>query len=189
MQVDELTQTSTSRSGGTPNRQPATSSANSDASREPLGRGESAGHRRVHREGRRPQKGFAQAETASESTGSKLKNLGKVALAAAGAAGLGALVYTLHTGITEFTDHAKVAAQTGAVLKSTGGAAHVTAKHVDELAGALLEKSGVDDEVIQSGENMLLTFRNIRNEAGKGNDIFDQPPRPRSTCQSQWAKT
>ena len=119
-------------------------------------------------------KGFAQAETASESTGSKLKNLGKVALAAAGAAGLGALVYTLHAGIEEFTDHAKVAAQTTAVLKSTGGAANVTAKHVDELAGALLEKSGVDDEVIQSGENMLLTFRNIRNEAGKGNDIFDQ---------------
>ena len=119
-------------------------------------------------------KGFAQAETASESTGSKLKSLGKAAVVAAGAAGLGVLVATLHTGIQEFTDHAKVAGQTAAVLKSTGGAANVTAKHVDSLAQALLEKSGVDDEVIQSGENLLLTFRNIRNEAGKGNDIFDQ---------------
>ena len=119
-------------------------------------------------------KGFSEAESASESTGSKLKGLGKAAVIAAGAAGLGLLVATLHTGIGEYVDHAKVAAQTGAVLKSTGGAAHVTAKHIDDLAHSLLEKSGVDDEVIQSGENVLLTFKNIRNEAGKGNDIFDQ---------------
>ena len=37
-----------------------------------------------------------------------------------------------------------------------------------------MKKSGVDDEAIQSGENLLLTFTNIRNEAGKGNDVFDQ---------------
>ncbi|MGH7206889.1 MAG: hypothetical protein ACREI2_11855 [Nitrospiraceae bacterium] len=32
----------------------------------------------------------------------------------------------------------------------------------------------MDDEVIQAGENMLLTFKNIRNEVGQGNDIFNQ---------------
>jgi phage-related protein len=32
----------------------------------------------------------------------------------------------------------------------------------------------VDDEVIQSGLNMLLTFKNIRNEVGANNDIFTQ---------------
>jgi hypothetical protein len=122
-------------------------------------------------------KGFSEAESSAKSTSSRLKGLGKAALAAAGAAGLGALVYTLHAGIQEYTDAAKVTAQTNAVIKSTGGVAHVTAKHVDELAGSLLEKSGVDDEVIKSGENMLLTFKNIRNEAGKGNDIFDQATR------------
>ena len=37
-----------------------------------------------------------------------------------------------------------------------------------------MKKSGIDDEAIQSGENLLLTFTNIRNEAGKGNDIFNQ---------------
>ena len=68
----------------------------------------------------------------------------------------------------------KVAAQTNAVLKSTGGRPSVTAKQVEKLAESLMLKSGVDDEVIQSGENVLLTFTNIRNEAGKGNDIFDQ---------------
>ena len=39
---------------------------------------------------------------------------------------------------------------------------------------ALSKKSGIDDEVIKSGANMLLTFTNIRNEAGKGNDVFNQ---------------
>jgi len=119
-------------------------------------------------------KGFKETEASAQSTGDKLKSFGKVALVAAGAAGLAALTYTLHTGVQEFEDHAKAAAQTAAVLKSTGGAAHVTASHVEDLAGKLLQVSGVDDEVIQGGENILLTFRSIRNEVGKGNDIFDQ---------------
>jgi hypothetical protein len=59
-------------------------------------------------------------------------------------------------------------------LKSTGGAANVTAGAVSDLADALSLKTGIDDEAIQSGENLLLTFRDIRNEAGKGNDIFNQ---------------
>jgi len=118
--------------------------------------------------------GFKQAETSASSTGSKLKSFGKVALAAAGAAGLGALVYTLHAGVEEYSNAIKVGAQTNAVIKSTGGAAHVTAKHVDDLASSMLQKTGVDDETIKSGENLLLTFTNIRNEAGKGNDIFDR---------------
>ena len=64
--------------------------------------------------------------------------------------------------------------QTDAVLKSTGGAAKVTAGHVGTLADSISRVSGVDDEVIQAGENMLLTFKNIRDEAGRGNDIFTQ---------------
>ena len=56
----------------------------------------------------------------------------------------------------EMAEGQKVAAQTGAVLKSTGKAAKVSAKQVEDLAEALANKSGVDDEVIQSGENMLL---------------------------------
>jgi acid phosphatase family membrane protein YuiD len=70
-----------------------------------------------------------------------------------------------------------VAAQTAAVLKSTGGEANVTAKHVSNLATAISRKTGIDDEAIQSGENLLLTFTKIRNEAGKGNDVFDQATR------------
>ncbi len=79
--------------------------------------------------------------------------------------------------IAAYTESAAVGAQTTAGIKSTGSAAGVTAKHVGNLANAIRNYSGIDDEAIQSGENLLLTFTNIRNEAGKGNDIFDQSVR------------
>jgi phage-related minor tail protein len=68
----------------------------------------------------------------------------------------------------------RVMAQTNAVLKSTGGVAGVTAQQVDELANSLLRKTGIDDEAIQSAENMLLTFTNVRNVVGDQGNIFDQ---------------
>ena len=36
----------------------------------------------------------------------------------------------------------------------------------------MMKKTGIDDEAIQSGENLLLTFTKVQNKAGKGNDIF-----------------
>ena len=106
--------------------------------------------------------------------GGKLRAFGKIAAVAAGAAALGGLVKTLQVGTAEFMEQQKVAAQTGAVLKSTGSIANVTAEQMEKLSGALMKKSGVDDEAIQSGQNLLLTFTKIRNETGRGNDIFDQ---------------
>jgi hypothetical protein len=116
-------------------------------------------------------------DDAAKSTGrfsDKLKGIAKGGAIAAGAAGIGGLVATLKVGVGEWQESTKIAAQTGAVIKSTGGAAKVTAGHVSTLAESLMKKSGVDDEAIASGENLLLTFTNIRNEAGKGNDVFDQ---------------
>jgi hypothetical protein len=98
------------------------------------------------------------------------KTMGKAGVAGA-VVGLG---FAVKAGISEFLDAQKVMAQTEAVLKSTGGAAKVTADEVSSLAESLMKKSGVDDEAIQSGENMLLTFTKIRNEVGAGNDIFNQ---------------
>lgn len=63
---------------------------------------------------------------------------------------------------------------TEAIIKSTGGAAKVSAQHVSDLATKLSNKTGIDDELIQSGSNLLLTFKNVRNEAGKGSAIFDR---------------
>lgn len=103
-----------------------------------------------------------------------LGGFGRMAAYVAGAAAVGGLVATMKVGIDEFRASERVTAQTGAVLKSTGGAANLTAKQVSELASRLERKSMMDDEAIQSGENLLLTFTKIRNEAGKGNDIFTQ---------------
>lgn len=68
----------------------------------------------------------------------------------------------------------KVAKLTEQVIASTGGAAGITAEHVDKLSTALSKKAGMDDEAIASGQNLLLQFTNLRNEAGQGNDIYDR---------------
>lgn len=68
----------------------------------------------------------------------------------------------------------RLAAQTGAVLKSTGGHANVTAAQVMELSDALEAKSLADGEAIQAGQNLLLTFTEVQNRAGQGNDVYNQ---------------
>ncbi len=112
---------------------------------------------------------LGKAQTKTSRFGGVLKHA-----AVGGAIALGGLGIAAKIGFDELNQGARASAQTTAALKSTGGAANVTAGHIKNLANALLQKSGVDDEAIQSGENLLLTFRNIRNETGKGNDIFDQ---------------
>ncbi len=80
----------------------------------------------------------------------------------------------LKDSVAEARESNRVAAQTAQAIKSTGGAAKVSAEEIGRLSDALARKTGIDDEQIQSASNMLLTFTNIRNEAGKGNDIFNQ---------------
>lgn len=74
----------------------------------------------------------------------------------------------------EATQAQKVGAQTAAVLKSTGEAAGVSAKQIGELASKLSDVAAVDDEVVQSGANLLLTFKQVQNQVGAGNKIFDR---------------
>jgi phage-related protein len=101
--------------------------------------------------------------------------------------GIGALAYSFGalfavdkvkdffvSAVSEARESQKVSALTANVIKSTGGAAHVSAKQVGELATAISNKTGIDDEAVQSASNLLLTFTNVRNEVGKGNDVFDQ---------------
>jgi len=117
---------------------------------------------------------FDRSIRGSESHFAKFGHAIKVGALAAGAAIGTGLAFAAKAGFDEFNEGQKVAAQTAAVLKSTGGAAHVTAKQIDGLASSLMMKTGIDDEAIKSGANLLLTFRDIRNETGKGNDIFNQ---------------
>jgi hypothetical protein len=74
--------------------------------------------------------------------------------------------------INDARESAKVARVSEAVIKSTGGVAGITAKSMGDLATAISNKTGADDEAIQSGENLLATFTNVRNGVGKGSDVF-----------------
>ena len=105
---------------------------------------------------------------------SGLRKFGRMAAIVGGAAAFGGLVATVKVGIDEFMEAQKVMAQTNAVLKSTGGAAKVTATQITDLSSSIMKMTGIDDEAVQAGQNLLLTFTKIRNETGKGNDIFDQ---------------
>jgi phage-related protein len=98
--------------------------------------------------------------------------MGKMGLAAA--AGIGAAVVGLKSLYDAADESRKIGALTAQVIKSTGGAAGVSAQQVGDLAGAIAAKTGVDDEAIQSGQNLLLTFTNVKNGVGAGNDIFNQ---------------
>lgn len=76
--------------------------------------------------------------------------------------------------INAYRESRKVSAATNQSIRKTGGIANVTAGQIADMAQTLSRKTGIDDEQIQSSSNLLLTFRNIRNEAGKNNDIFNQ---------------
>lgn len=120
-------------------------------------------------------KSFDKMEADSKRAGS---GIGKWLLAggalAAGIAGVRAFANVLKESVSAYEESAKLGRITEAVITSTGGKAKVSAKDVDELTNSLAMKTGIDDEVIRSSSNVILGFTNIRNEAGKGNDIFNR---------------
>lgn len=81
---------------------------------------------------------------------------------AAALVGVAAIGGFLLASVKAAAEAEKIAAQTEAVLASTGGAAGRTAEQIDGLASSLSRMSGIDDEVIQAGENVLLTFTRIQ---------------------------
>src|SRR3989304_4603969 len=84
--------------------------------------------------------------------------------------GPAALIGALKGSIDAAMEAQRVMTQTEAVIKSTGGAAGLTAEEIGKLAEAESRLTSVDDEVIQSGQNMLLTFTNI------GGEVFPAAP-------------
>ena len=93
--------------------------------------------------------------------------------AAALVAGIGVADF-FKDAVGEARESQKVGALTTSIIKSTGSAAKVTADQVGDLATAISNKTGMDDEAVQSGANMLLTFKNVKNEIGKGSNVFDR---------------
>ena len=120
-------------------------------------------------------KDVAELGTTAEKSGggfSVLKEIGIGALRELGAAatnaalgGLKAFAGAVMEGISDAREAAKINAQTGAVLKSTGNAAGTSAQHVQDYAAALSAAAGKSlfgDSQIQESTNLLLTFTNIK---------------------------
>ena len=122
---------------------------------------------------RSAQKAFDSIGNAGKSLGSQFTDLGKKVGLGLGAAAAGAVVFAKGA-IDAAAESQKLSRQTDAIIKATGGAAGVTSKHIDKLTDSMSMKVGVDDEAIRKSANMLLTFKQVRNETGKGNKIFDR---------------
>jgi len=83
-------------------------------------------------------------------------------MAAIGTAAFAGLAVGIKGALDASAEAAKAQAQLGAVLKSTGGAAGITAEKAIALSKSLQTVSTFGDDAILSAENMLLTFTNIK---------------------------
>lgn len=65
-------------------------------------------------------------------------------------------------------DAQKSMAQVQVAIKSTGGAAGISAAEIDKMANAMKRQTGIDDDLIKSMASVLLTFTKV------GKEVFPQ---------------
>lgn len=99
---------------------------------------------------------------------------GQFAAIAAAAGGAFAIGKVFTTGAHEVSSYQQGLAQLTVGLKSTGNVAGITVPQMEKLAGSIQAYSGQTDDSITKTESLLLTFTNIKNAAGKNNDVFTQ---------------
>jgi hypothetical protein len=100
-------------------------------------------------------------QTAAGGIGTAVGNLAKM-----GVIGVGILGTQVAAGIRSLERLEEVVVATNTVIASTGGVAGQTADDIRNLAEKYEGLNAtIDDKVIQSAENLLLTFTNIRGEA------------------------
>lgn len=80
------------------------------------------------------------------------------------------VVGVARAGIAELAEAEKQVALLGGQLRATGGAAGITAAHIQDLAAANLQLAGTDDEVTLAAERVLLQFNRITAAGG----VFDE---------------
>ena len=88
--------------------------------------------------------------------------------------GLNAIKGAIGGAIQDAQQYEVLLKQTAAVVASTGNVAGISVASLKAHASQLESIAAVDENVILHGENVIATFTNIRNVAGKGNDVFDQ---------------
>jgi phage-related protein len=90
----------------------------------------------------------------------KLAGIGAAAAAATAAVGAAWVI----SSAKQLIEIEKLNAQTTAAIQSTGGAAGRSIEQINGLNASLEKLTGIEAEVIQEGQNMLLTFTNIKGD-------------------------
>lgn len=111
------------------------------------------------------------AARSADTFGAKLRRgVGKAApFAAAGLAAFGAAAAM---GIRGIMDDEAALANFENSLNATGNAVRVNSKAFWRYAEAQQASTGIGADQIAQGAALLATFKNVRNEVGKGNDVF-----------------
>jgi hypothetical protein len=92
-------------------------------------------------------------------------NIAKIGAGAA-VVGVGLLAVNIKKGVDALNELENVTVATNTVLKSTQGVSGQTADGIRDMAEGFEDLNAtMDDKVIQSGANMLLTFTNVREKA------------------------
>jgi hypothetical protein len=95
-----------------------------------------------------------------QSAENALKSFTKVAAASAAAVAAVGVAWVAASA-KQLMEIEKLNAQTNAAILSTGGAAGRSIEQINGLNASLEKLTGIEAEVIQEGQNMLLTFTNI----------------------------
>lgn len=103
-------------------------------------------------------RGMRDAQKSSQKFTEHTSQAGKALKAATAAFSVGVVVSQMRNWVAAARDSNKTAAQTAAVLKSTHNAAGLTADQFAKLAGQISKTAAIDDDLVQSGENIIATF-------------------------------
>lgn len=114
------------------------------------------------------------AEASAGKAGAAFYRFGKVGKGGLGLLGLGALYFTIKSGIGWINATTQATAQLRNVIQSTNGVAGVSVQHAQDLATHWEDVAGAEKGATEGMMAMLLSFRNIRNEGTGAAAIYDR---------------
>jgi hypothetical protein len=114
-------------------------------------------------------KQFQKLETKGQKAGFLIR---KAAIPAALA--LGAIALAAKAGLDGVMADDEALANLQSTITSTGNAANITSESFFAYANQLQKVTGTGADQITQGAALLATFKNVRNETGKGNQVFNR---------------
>jgi hypothetical protein len=125
---------------------------------------------------------MGKAASAAERGSGKFKSLvtmmsGMPPAAAGAVLGIALVAKGLEVSVHAAEEHEQVMTQVREGLKSTHDASKMTAEGMDGLADSIQNQTGISRDSVLGSEKLLLAFTHVRQEAGKGNNVFERATR------------